>query len=543
MSRLILLSFLLTPMAYAGELKHVAFLHIADTHAQLETHYEYMPGEKHEFQKMGGYARLKTAIDRERATASGACFLMDGGDTFQGSAAAAWSEGEAVVAPLNALGLDVFVPGNWEPVYGPERFKKLMSEIKGKVIVYNFHDKESGQRLYAPSVTIEKNGVRVAFVGVTDPTTSKRQPPDQVKGLDTTRMEGLREFVKELRIKEKADLVVMVNHTGLTVSRQLAKEIPEFDIIFSGHTHERTYQPILEGKVIVVEPGSMGSFLGRLDVTIAPGGGVAKHSFKLIPVRASEYAEDPDVQKLVTQSIAPYLERSQQIVAKSDTTLLRYDVVETNADNFISDAVRELTGTDIGFTNGFRFSPPIPAGNLTVDDLWKLLPLDARIKVGWVTGKELRVYLEDELELVYSTDAWKLSGGWGPRASGMTIVFTAKNPNGQRLSSVKVKGREVEDDDHITIAGCERAGEPEDMVCRMKGVHDAKVVHVSIHPPSEKPLTIHEAMLAYCNKHQTINAVRDGRAVASDLPGKAFSQDEILSNISEENKHKRGNQK
>ena len=79
---------------------------------------------------MGGYAQLKTAIDRERASAEGAVFLADGGDTFQGSGPAAWSKGEVVLGPLNALGLDMFVPGNWEVVYGPEHFRELMARSR-----------------------------------------------------------------------------------------------------------------------------------------------------------------------------------------------------------------------------------------------------------------------------------------------------------------------------------------------------------------------------------------------------------------------------
>ncbi|MCA1665417.1 MAG: bifunctional metallophosphatase/5'-nucleotidase, partial [Myxococcales bacterium] len=454
----------------------VTFLHLADSHAQLETHPEYMPGETPELVPMGGYARLKTAIDRERARAKGAVFVADGGDTFQGSGPAAWSKGEAVLAPFNALGVDVCVPGNWEVVYGPERFIELMHRVSCKVTTYNFHDTKTGQRLFAPAVTLEKNGVRVAFVGITDPTTTKRQPPDEVRGLDSTRLAGLRDFVKTLRAREHADLVVAVDHTGLTVSRQLAREIPEFDVILSGHTHERTWKPILEGKVIVVEPGSMGSFLGRLDVTVGEKGGVVDHAFKLIPVRASEYPEDPTVKALVDKSLAPYRARANTVVARTQTPIMRYDVLETNADDLIADVVRERAHADVGLTNGFRFTPPIPAGPLTEGDLWALLPLDARMKAGWVTGKELRDYLENELELVFSRDPWKLSGGWGPRFSGMNIRFTAGNPPGHRLASVQVGGKEITDDGHYSIAGCERAGEPLDVICRLRGAHDPRVV-------------------------------------------------------------------
>ena len=498
--------------------RHVTFLHIADTHAQLETHPEYMPGQTPELQSMGGYARLKTAIDRERASSKGAVFVADGGDTFQGSGPAAWSEGEVVLGPLNALGLDVCVPGNWEVVYGPNRFRDLMKRVSCKVTTYNFHDTKTGQRLFAPEVTLERGGVRVTFVGITDPTTTKRQPPEEVVGLDSTRMDGLRDFVRSVRTSERADLVVAVTHTGLSVSRQIAREIPEFDVILSGHTHERTEHAILEGKVIVVEPGSMGSFLGRLDVTVGENGGVAGYEFKLLPIREAEYVEDPEVKKLVDDGLAPYRARANEVVGKTETTLMRYDVLESTTDDFVTDAVREVGGADIGFSNGFRYAPPLPPGPITEGDLWKILPLDARMKRAWVTGKELHTYLENELELVFSPDPWKLSGGWGPRASGMEMVFAAKAPNGSRLREVKVLGKPIVDDAKYSIVGCERAGEPLDVVCRLKGTHDPVVL----------PMTVHEALRSYLVKHPVIAPKREGRAKAVDLPPVIFSQDQIL---------------
>jgi S-sulfosulfanyl-L-cysteine sulfohydrolase len=378
-------------------------LHFTDTHAQLETHPEYLPGTDPEIQLMGGYARLKTAIERERANCGGPCFLLDGGDDFQGSGPATWSEGEVVLDPPNALSLDVFVPGNWEPAYGPDRFKRTMDRLNCPVVCYNFHDTESGARLFAPSVTLERGGVKVAFVGITDISASTRHPPAEFHGMDTTRMEGLRDFVKALRARERPDLVVAVMHTGISISRQIARETPEFDVILSGHTHERTTRPILEGKVIIVEPGCFGSFLGRLDVYLSDSG-VARHDFRLIPILKSRYDEDPHVKALVDRSLAPYRERMSKAVGRTATLLMRYDVLETTADDFITDAIRKAGNADIGFSNGFRFGPPVPPSTVTEADLWNFLPMDAQMKTGWVTGKELRNYLENELELVFSKD-------------------------------------------------------------------------------------------------------------------------------------------
>ena len=307
-----------------------------------------------------------------------------------------------ILEPLKAFGLDVFVPGNWEPAYGPEIFKKTMSRLNCPVVCYNFHDVASGNRLFPASVTIDRQGVKTVVLGVTDIGASTRQPPADFHGMDTTRMEGLRDYVKEIRSRENPDLVVALTHTGLTIARQLARDIPEFDVVLSGHTHERTAAPILEGEVIVVEPGCFGSFLGRLDLVIKPGGGVAHHEYRLIPILENLYAEDAQMKALVDKSLAPHRDRMATQVGETETVLMRYDLFETTADDFIADAVRETAKTDIGFTNGFRFGSPVLPGPITEADLWNLLPMDARMKSGWVTGKELRAYFESELETVYS---------------------------------------------------------------------------------------------------------------------------------------------
>lgn len=501
--------------------KKVTLLHLTDTHAQLETHWEYLPGQQPEIAEMGGFARLKTAIDVQRSTSHGPAFLVDGGDLVQGSGPAAWTRGEVMIEAANALALDAFVPGNWEPVYGPAQFEKLMGQLKTKVIAYNFHYKSTGKRMFEPAAICTRDGVKVAFIGLADPTTTDRQPPTQVQGLDSTRMQGLKEYVQELRRTERPDLVVAITHTGLTLSRHLAREIPELDVILSGHTHERTETAIREGNVLVVESGSNGSFVGRLDLTLKMDGGIAEHTFKLIPVHASDYSEDAGLAQIVNRVLEPHRQQMGLVLCETKAPILRYDVFETNADNLISDAIRLTANTDIGFTNGFRFAPPIVEGSLTKADLWNLLPLDTRMKKGWITGEELKAYLERELELVFSRDARKLSGGWGPRASGMEMSFNAQALPGKRLTSVMVNGEEVEKNRKYTIAGCEREGEPLDYVCRLRGTHDVEYV---------KP-TIHQAMEEYLLKQKIIKPVRERRSRAIDFPDVAFSQDQLLASF------------
>ena len=210
---------------------------------------------------------------------------------------------------------------------------------------------------------------------------------------------------------------------------------------------------------------------------------------------------------------------------KTETVLMRYDLLETTADDFIADAVREMAKTDIGFTNGFRFGVPVPPQDVTEADLWNLLPMDARMKRGWVTGKELHDYLERELEMVYAKNPLKLNGGWGPRASGMSFIFDALAEEGRRVVSVKINGIEVEDHAHYTIAGCEREGEPMDVICRHRGSHDVQIL----------PMSIHQALAEYFQVHPVVAPTREGRERALDLPSAVFSQDAVLAggNLSE----------
>jgi len=498
--------------------KRLTILHFTDTHAQIETHPEYLPGANQEIQAMGGYARLKTAIDRERANASGPCLLVNGGDEFHGSGPAAWSAGEVILAPLKAFKLDVFVPGNWDPVYGPARFRTLMSELGCPVVCYNLHNTETGERFYPASVILDRQGVRTIVVGVTDIGASKRQPPAEFAGMDTTRMDGLREYVQALRARENPDVIVALTHTGLTIARQLARDVPEFDVVLSGHSHERTSRPFVEGRTLVVEPGCFASFLGRLDLVLNEGGGVAHHEFRLIPILASAYPEDPAMKALIDAALAPHRERMARALGATETVLMRYDLFETSADDLVAEAVRAATGAQIGFTNGFRFGSPVPAGPVTEADVWNLLPMDARVKVGWMTGKELRDYYESELETVYSRDPYHLNGGWGVRAAGLRIAFNARADVGQRVVSMKVEGKEIEPDARYTVAGCEREGERLDIICRHSGTHDVKIVGASIQ----------ETIVRYLKDHPQIALRRDGREVALDLPSMVFSQDAVL---------------
>ncbi|MHB0969985.1 MAG: bifunctional metallophosphatase/5'-nucleotidase [Thermoanaerobaculia bacterium] len=507
------------PLAAGTGSKSITVLHMSDTHAALDAHPEIFFDTKggHSIRRAGGMALLASAIDEQRAKYPQS-ILVNVGDTFHGSAVGAFTEGAAIVPVINALGIDAFVPGNWDFAYGPGAFRKRMQELTHQVIAINLREAKSGRRLFSPSLVREIDGVKVAIVGVTSVIVDKTMAPDYAKGLKFSFREGLQDEVDRLR-KEGAAIVILATELGLAQETRLAREIRGVDFILGGHTHERTDKPVVIGGVPVIQSGSEGSFLGRVTFEVVDGK-VAGYQHELLEVTADRYAPKPAVQKLVDEARAPFRKQLESVVGNTEVDLFRKGILESNVDNFIADSVREASGADIGIANGFRFSYPVPKGRVTEEDLYNLLPMDANVKVGTITGKQLREFWEKSLDEVFARDAYGQKGGWGPRVSGMEVRIRLAATSGERIVWMKVGGKPVRDDATYTIASCERPGDGAGTLCRFEGARNTKTL----------PVTIQSAMRNYLVRHGTIRPA-EGRVTAQDVHGEAWSQYELTKTI------------
>lgn len=460
--------------------KQVTVLYVADLHAQLESHPElFVRDGKETIERAGGFARVAEAIRQIRAEQHGEVLVLDAGDTLQGSGVAALTQGKALIPSLNAIGFDAAIPGNWEVVYGVPALKARAAELNYPLFASNVHDTATGALAFPAHFTKVVDGVKVAVVGFTDPDVPRRQPPSYSEGFTYEGRDALQKELTRVRAEEQPDVVLVLSHVGLHKAVALSERLKGMDVHLSGDTHERTYAPIDRNGVWTVEPGAFGSFLGRLDLWVKDGR-IVRKSWQLIELTESRFPEAPEVAALVKEAVesAPQL-RAQ--LGTVDTTLARYDVVETSMDRVIADAVREAAGTDIALSNGFRFASPIVPGPVTVADLWTALPINNHLKVGTVTGRQLRDFFEQELENVFAKNPEKRFGGWLPRPSGMTFRFDAEAPVGQRLLDMHVGSREVTDDSRFTIAACEREGDAPDTLCRIPHVADARPLKVDVH--------------------------------------------------------------
>ena len=351
--------------------------------------------------------------------------------------------------------------------------------------------------------TSSKLGVKIGFLGYTDPLVPLRQSPNYSKGIIYTKPEeNLAYYVNVLREQEQCDFVIILAHLGLSQQIALANmpECEGVNYIFGGDTHERVRKPIPCKYAKVVEPGAFGSFVGRLDLQVEDGKITGEH-YELREVSAHTAA----IEKVVGYSKVP---------------LYRYFVVENTIDTLILDALAWKVKTDLILSNGFRFCPPRSTPNadglipITEGYLFDMLPVDATVRTAKVSGKQLVQWLEKELNNVFAKDASKRFGGWVVKFRGMQVEFNAFGEMGKRVQKVTIGGQPLDMERLYSVSACERDGDPETMLCRIPNVIEGKNL----------PYTLHVVLKEYLAANSPIDPTPHGDAKILDAPTTLLTQ-------------------
>ena len=503
----------------------LTLLQTTDVHCQIHPHDElFWENEQMVFRKTAGYAQLATLFDGIKKK-NPDTFIVDTGDMFQGSMLSVKTTGDAYIEILNALGYDLFLPGNWEVIYYKKKMQKLLGALNApKVCANMFHDLGEGKRgelIFPPYYTWSRQGVKIGFLGYTDHLVPIRQSPNYSKGIIYAKPEeNLAYYVNVLKEQEQCDFVIILAHLGLSQQINLAN-LPECEgvnYIFGGDTHERVRKPIQCKYAKVVEPGAFGSFVGKLDLYLE-NGKIVGDSYELLEVDAKKYKPKAAIQRLIDAQEKPFSESIQKIHGYSSVPLYRYFVVENTIDTLIVDALMDAAKTDIVVSNGFRFCPPRnfdASGKVPITEgyIFDMLPVDAQIRTAMVTGKQLKEWLEKELQNVFSKDASKRFGGWVVKMKGMTMTFKALEDNGKRVQSIEIAGKPLDLEKTYSITACERDGDPDTMLCRIPNVKSGKNL----------PLTMHQVIRNYVTKNSPISPVPQGNVKVLDAPQTLLSQ-------------------
>lgn len=421
--------------------------------------------------RMGGYAHLKTLIDRLRGEVK-ASLLLDGGDTWQGSATSLWTQGADMVEASNRLGVDCMT-GHWEFTYPEDVVRKNIKAFKGEYLAANVflsddamfagapaYDSTSG-RVFKPYTMKTLNGRRVAVVGQAFPYVPvahpKRFVPDWTFGIHEHRMQTL---IEQIRAKEKPHLVVVVSHNGMDTDLKMASRVSGIDVIFGGHTHDGVPAPTVvanpKGKTLVTNAGTNGKFVGVMDIKIADGGGIDSWHYHLLPVFSSLLPADPAMAKWIDGVRAPYATKLAEPLAATDSLLYRRGNFNGTMDQLICDAQRQVLGAELSFSPGFRWGTTVlPGEHVTFEDVMQHTCITyPETYVSELTGAQIKATMEDVCDNLFNPDAYYQQGGDMVRVGGLNYSCDPTATAGHRISDLMLdSGKPLEADHKYKVAG------------------------------------------------------------------------------------------
>ncbi|NUT15087.1 MAG: thiosulfohydrolase SoxB [Cupriavidus sp.] len=409
--------------------------------------------------KVGGFAHLATLVKRLKAGRPGA-LLLDGGDTWQGSATALWTKGQDMVDAALALGVDVMTP-HWEMTLGADRVKEIVDkDFKGKVafLAQNIKTNDFGDPVFDPYVIREINGVPVAIIGQAFPYTPIANPryfvPDWTFGIQE---ENLQQVIDAARGKG-AQAVVLLSHNGMDVDLKLASRVRGLDAILGGHTHDGVPAPVAVknagGTTLVTNAGSNGKFVGVLDFDVK-NGKVADFRYRLLPVFANYLPADPAMDALIGKVRAPYEKKLSEVLAVNRGLLYRRGNFNGTFDQLILDGLMQVQGAQIAFSPGFRWGTTLlPGQAITMEHLMDQTAITyPYTTVTQMSGATIKTILEDVADNLFNPDPYYQQGGDMVRVGGLQYTIDPAAGMGKRITDMRLAGKPLEAGKTYKVAG------------------------------------------------------------------------------------------
>lgn len=430
--------------------RRLTLVQMNDTHGYISPHLElFRTGRGASYRTAGGFSRIAGLLSRYRQDNPGGVLAFDGGDTIHGTYPAVASRGEALIPILSSFGLSAWT-AHWDFAYGPGRLFELAARLPYPLLAVNCYDRETGNLAFEPYRVVEAAGVRVGVLGIAAVIVDKTMPPSFSTGLRfTLGREELPGWIGTLREVEKVDLVVLVSHLGFPQELQLAREVDGIDVLLSSHTHNRLYEPVVANGTIIIQSGCHGSFLGVIELEL-DGGQVQNYRHRLEAV-SDDAPVDPDAEALVRDAELRYRADRDRVVGRVETPLHRYAALEAPMDTFLLQALLDLTGDEVAFSNGWRYGAPVRPGPVTMNDLWNIIPTDPQVSRCTLTGLEIREMMEENLEHTFSRDPYRQMGGYLKRSVGLEMYFKVENEPGTRIQELFIRGAPVNPDREYTV--------------------------------------------------------------------------------------------
>lgn len=415
-------------------------------------------------------ANVKTLKDNTKNS-----LLLDAGDCTQGSSLATYTQGEAIIDIMNATGYDAITLGNHEFDFGSQKAVENMKKAKFTPLAANVLDAKgnlilNGINGNGANVIEEVNGKKIGIFGLTTEETYYKTNP---KNLNGTQFKDVVEVAKkqvELLKSENVDAIIAITHIGndkssSPTSLDLAKEVDGIDLIIDGHSHT-----IIQEKVndtTIVQTGTALKNLGKVTLNFNNNDVDIKTELLDMETVVKENAANEEVSKIYNNYNDEVTKKLQKVIGNTKTDLYAFDkegtrlcrIEETPMGDLISDAMvystkNLLSSTEykdypvVSLQNGGGVRANIDAGDITLEDVFNVLPFGNIISVKVVTPNILYNALENgvcKMEIDANGNISGLDGRF-PQISGMRIeidlnktAFDPENPDagtGERVSAI-----------------------------------------------------------------------------------------------------------
>ena len=476
-SRALLLLLLLLTLAGSAqaEKRRLFIVHTNDVHGYIE------PYER------GGFVRMAAAIKFMRRIFPKEMVLLDAGDTSLGTPISGLSHGKPTAELFDMVDYDAVALGNHEFNWGKVAMRELTDGFHTEVLCANLVDGKTGQNPYKPYTIVERNGVKLAIIGLVAEDTYRRAPAHATEGWQfLTANQAVRSVIPT--ISEEYDLLITLNHIGIKVDRKLAGQVPEIDLIVGGHSHTPLHQVEYRNHTPIVQAGCYGEYVGVLELLVD----IEADSAEVVSYRLLQFDQnspiDPEAMAIVdrhAEELRPILARKMATIPSAIKMTPEEGCWDTPVGNFITDVFREQAKADIALYNRFGVRFDIEQGDMTVEYVHKLFPFDDPVVVLQATGAQLREVLRQGT-----------LGGEGPlSASGLTALM-----KGEEIISITVNGKPLRENALYTVATTAFLAGGGDGMSLLKDLKKLKTLDFT-----------RDVLLNYLESHDRIDAPETGR--------------------------------
>ncbi|MFZ7158458.1 bifunctional UDP-sugar hydrolase/5'-nucleotidase UshA [Avibacterium gallinarum] len=461
----------------ANQTYHFTLLHTNDLHGH------YWQNKNGEY----GLAAQKTLIDRIRAEVEqkgGSVILLNAGDFNTGVPESDLQNAKPDIEALNLMGYEALTLGNHE-FDNPLQLLEMQEKwAKFPFLAANVYNQKTGDLLVNPYTILDKQGLKIAVVGLTTEDTAKLGNPEFMSAVRFERpAESAKTVLAELAKNEQPDLKIALTHMGFYPDAKygsnapgdvsMVRELPAgaFDIVIGGHTHDTlcinedgsfnskfkpgdSCKPLFEKNTWIMQAGEWGKYLGRADFTFKDGK-LTLENYQLVPINlkkkvkkedgSSEYVlyqEEIPADPALLAHLKTYQDQGDkllgQVVGKVDDRLVGdRDIVrfhQTNLGQLIARSQAERVKADIGIMNSGGIRASIEGGDVTYKDILTVQPFGNIISYFEMNGKDLLNYL-DVVALK------EVDSGAYPQFYGITMTVDRK---AKKVSDVKIQGKPID---------------------------------------------------------------------------------------------------